>query len=255
MTFDEYIKNPMGKNNAVYSQRGVYKDLYTQKFDTVLVRDAGRIMYTLYKDSDKRYLIHLKIPSELIGKFYYDVVIEYITSNTAVAAENNLNSYETKFFSNDPAFVFTHAHAFNKNKMFIEDLKEKMSSKALTDKAVIKNPKDVIGYVKQIYFAYLYIKLKGLDKKVAWLGETKTYSKEALLFEIDHADQKVAARQAAGENLSKKKPLPEIKKSRGPKNTGSTLVAKSTMYAIKAKAKSNVKSTKATKYTKTTKRK
>ena len=31
MTFQQYIDNPLGKKSAVFSQREMYKDLYTQK--------------------------------------------------------------------------------------------------------------------------------------------------------------------------------------------------------------------------------
>ena len=69
MTFDEYIKNPMGKQNAVFSQRQMYMDIYSRKFDAILAREAGKINYRMYKDNDARYLLHIKIPSEVVEKF------------------------------------------------------------------------------------------------------------------------------------------------------------------------------------------
>jgi hypothetical protein len=252
MTLEEYIKNPMGKKNAVFSQRYVYYDLYSKKFDTVMVREAGKINYILYKDSDKRYLIYLKIPSEIIAKFYYDVVIEFKTGDMAVAAENTLKNYEVNFFSNDPAFVFTYAYAFDKNNLFIEDLKPRMSKKALTERAIEKNPKNVVGYVKSLYFAYLFIKLRGLDKKAAWVVNDK-YSKKQLLELVENADKKVADRIEKGEEKeleerNKKKSTPHY----APKNTFSTRSTQNTSTSHITKTAIN---TRTVKHTKTTKRK
>ena len=38
MTFDTYINNLMGKNNMVISQRSMYRELYTDKLDTIILR-------------------------------------------------------------------------------------------------------------------------------------------------------------------------------------------------------------------------
>ena len=53
MTFDEYIQNPMGKENAVISNRNMYRILYSEKLDKILVREAGNIVYKLYKEKNK----------------------------------------------------------------------------------------------------------------------------------------------------------------------------------------------------------
>jgi len=258
MTLDEYIKNPMGKNNAVFSQRSIFKEVYTKKFDALIVRDAGKINYRLYKDTDRRYIMHFKIPSEIIAKFYYDVVIEFTASNIAIEAENTLKNYEVKFFSNDPAFVFTHAYSFAKNKLFIEDLMPKMSKRALTEKADIRNPKNVIGYVKTIYFAYIFIQLKGLDKKVVWLAESVPYVKKDLLAFVEDADKKVEARQLQGEQKAKEekkkknptgyKPnIPSIGGNRSTKGISKTTVVNTHSMVKKTTTNKTVAHTKTTK--------
>ena len=76
MTFRQYIQNPMGIANAVISNREMYRQLYTGKLDKIMVREMGHIDYKLYVGK-KKYYIHFKIPSEIIEKFYYDVVIEF----------------------------------------------------------------------------------------------------------------------------------------------------------------------------------
>ena len=70
MSYDQYIQNPMGVANAVISNRNMYRELYMTKLDKLLVREMGKIHYTLYKSKSK-YYVYIKIPSEVIEQFYY----------------------------------------------------------------------------------------------------------------------------------------------------------------------------------------
>lgn len=206
ITLDGYADNPMGKKNAVFSQRDMFRSLYTDKLDKLLLKYNGKVEYLLFKDQkNDRYFIHMKVFSEVITNFFYDVVIEFYSDDTAVKSTRSLKNYFVKFYSNDPAFVFTFAHAFIENEIFIEELKSKMSKKAVKDKADIRNPKDEVGYVKSIYFAYLIIKRKGLLEKIHYDTSGKKLIMKELLASIEHADSKVEKRVKAGEQLEKEK--------------------------------------------------
>lgn len=197
MTFDEYIQNPMGKENAVISNRIMYRNLYQSKLDKILVREAGKIDIKAYHVG-RRYICYLKIPSEVIDKFYYDVLIEFRPPGKITG--NSLKDYHVKFFSNDPSFVFTFTHAFVKNNLFIKDFANKMSKKAIRERGKEKNPADQVGYVKSIYFAYLIMNKRGYFSKTKYVD---IYSKAALDREIEHADKKIKARQEAAQEKSK----------------------------------------------------
>ena len=95
MTYDQYIQNPMGIANAVISNRGVYRELYRVRLDKILVRELGKIDYTLYKSKNK-YYVHIKIPSEVIEKFYYDVVIEFSEPKNKSLIDATLKNYNVK---------------------------------------------------------------------------------------------------------------------------------------------------------------
>lgn len=248
MTFEEYIRNPMGKENAVFSQRFMFKELYTAKFNALLAREAGKLGYVLFKDSDKRYIIHFSIPSEKVHNFYYDVIIEFSTKDQEIAASTSLKDYDVRFFSNDPSFVFTFAHAFKTSKMFMTDMTDKMSEQALKELGKDKNPKDLVGYVKSIYFAYLFYKMKGLDKKISWSGASK-YTKLILLNAITHADKKIEDRQRLGTEENKKQsairkkermlshPVPKSAKSKSISITKHTGRSKITAHTTTVKRK------------------
>lgn len=204
MTFDEYISNPMGKKNAVFSQREVFREIYTKKLDAILVREVGKVKYQLYYDKkNSKYYIHFKIPSEPIKDFYYDTVIEFYTKDHGISIGKSLSKYDVKFYSNDPSFVFTFAHAMKKNDMFIKDLEPRMAKKALKEVGKEKNPKDEVGYVKSIFFAYLLMKNYGLFAKVQFESYAKPYNKKELLNAVTQAEEKVQARIDAGEDLRK----------------------------------------------------
>ena len=206
MNFDKYIDNPSG-GSSVVTNRNMYKEMYKQKFNTVLVREQGKINYFVYKSKDNTdsYFIHMKIPSEVISNFYYDVVIRLYTTENSKKASSVLRNYAVQFYSNDPAFVYTFVHAFAKNKIFIEDLSPKMSKVALDNRAKIKNPKDNVWYVKSLFFAYLTMEKYNLFNRTVLDREQNPYDKKLLLSKIVHADEKIQARQLAQEKLQKEK--------------------------------------------------
>ena len=211
MTFDEYISNPMGKKNAVYSQRFMFQKLYQQKYELTMAREANGMRFTLYKSkNEKRFIAHFYVPSEVVPRFVYDVVVEFTAPSDEVAAEKTFKNYQVKFFANDPAFVFTFAHAFRSAGMFFDGLSSKMSKLALKEKPKETNPKEIIGYVKSIYFAYIFYKGKGLYNKSMWYNAIPINMK-MLTNSITHADVIYAKRSAAGVKLAKKnrkKPRP-----------------------------------------------
>ena len=205
MTFQQYIDNPLGKKNAVFSQRDIYRTQYTKKFDAVYLREAGQISYFLYKDKKSdSYFAHIKVPSEVVPKFYYDVVIKFSTTDNAVRGENTLKNYDVRFFSNDPAFVFTFAYVFRKNDMFVEELKERASKRSLKEFPKEKNAFGIPGYVKSIYFAWLYINRKNLLSKTLYDQYGKPYNRKELVASVGDTDEKIAQRQELGEEVRKK---------------------------------------------------
>lgn len=214
MTFQEYIQNPMGKNNSVFSQREMYRTLYTNKLDKIIVRENNKIDYHLYYGKDDTFYIHIKIPSETIEKFYYDVVIKFYTDDTSKKVSNSLTYYNVKFFSNDPSFVYTYAHTFIEKELFIEELKPKMSKLAIKKAAEIKNPNNVVGYVKSLFFAYLIMKNRGLFLKDKFKTYGQKFDKKYLLSQIEEADTKIKKRQE--EEEKKKKGIKKKDKEKPP---------------------------------------
>lgn len=220
ITFGGYIDNPMGKKNAVFSQRDMYKKLYTEKLDKIILREGSKFTYRLFYDKAKdRYFCHIKVPSETIDKFYYDTVIMFYSDDPMAKGHSNLRHYFVKFYSNDPAFVYTFAHAFIENEIFIEELVPKMAKKAVKDVAKEKNPENIVGYVKSIYFAYLIMQKYSLFEKINYSTQGKKFTAKELLSDVMDASKKVALRQEEGEKLNARKKREKISAANANRNT------------------------------------
>lgn len=221
MTFHQYINNPLGKKAAVFSQRDMYNKLYTDKYGAVLLRENGTFETHLYVDTkNNRYFCYMKVPSEVVENFYYDVVVEFYPIDATNSTENTLNNYGVRFFSNDPAFVFVYEYVFNENDMFIRELKSRASKQALKNKPDEKNPYRIPGYVKSIYFCYLHMKYRSLFNKTYWKQNGEKLNMRALVNQITPSDKKVADRQRLGAEVTKKKTDEE--KARKRKQTANT---------------------------------
>lgn len=219
VTFNQYIENPLGKNNAVFSQRDMFRQLYESKFNAVFLREAGNIHYQLMYDKRRsRYYIHIKIPSEVVKHFYYDVVIMFHAKDPEVLSSSSLRNYDIKVFSNDPAFCFTYLRVFLKNDMFLDDLKPKAPSQALRKDPVERNPHQLIGYVKSLYFAFIFMNSKNLFNKFFYETNGIPYNKNDLLRNVEHADSKIRKRQEEGERIRRS----ERKQSKAARTTVST---------------------------------
>lgn len=251
MSFNDYINNPGGKGSAVITNRSMYKDMYQQKFDALLVREQGDINYVVYhkNDSNDSYYIHMKIPSEVVSGFYYDVVVRLYTTIGSKKSSTDLRTYAVQFYSNDSTFVYTYAYVFSKNNLFIKDLAPKMSRKALTEKPKVRNPNCTMGYIKSLYFAYLTMEKYNLFQRSVLDSEAKTYSKYNLLHDIEHADKKMEERQGP------KKTKPETQKIQKqpekPRNTDvatpaskKSAITKTVTTSRKTKKVANTKTTK-----------
>lgn len=196
MSFDKYIDNP-SLGAQVITNRNMYKAMYKSKFYNVMLREQGVVEYFIYKgnDSEDSYYIHLKIPSEVVAGLYYDVVVRLYTTINSKKSSQLLRDHAVQFYSNDPAFVYTFAHAFAKHDIFIKDLSQKMAKKALSKVAKTRNPLDSIWYVKSLYFAYLAMERYDLFNRTILDREAKPYNKKVLLSTITDADDKIRARQ------------------------------------------------------------
>lgn len=208
-TLEEYIRNPEGKGNSTIPsivRESIMND-YKTRFSNLMLRENGKVKYYLYKNTtDNVYYSLVKVPSENVPNFYYDVVFRYSATSDTADAGRNLAKYNIQFFSNDPAFVYTYAYVFEKNGLFVDELRNKMSQEALKYEPKERNPKQVVNYVKSIVFAYLFLSKRGLLNQAVY-GSAEEYNQKVLFDQVEHADQKIKERQEEDKNISHAKKI------------------------------------------------
>lgn len=246
LTLGEYAKNPSRDRTIPASTRESLRTLYAMKY-SVLMNSYKSIQFFMDKTNKDQYYFYIKIPSETVRDFFYDVVIKLTPPASIADKTDKFDDYYIQVFSNDPAFAYTYAYAYNKEKLIVSELIKKFPEEFISDKPKTTNPKLDINYSKIIYFGYLYLKQHGfLSKKVINNSNIKRISYKDLPSLILDVDKKIAERIQKGNSLKTKL----NKKEKTAKSTAAKLqggIKKSGLTPL-------VKSSKRTKMTKTTKR-
>lgn len=211
ITFEEYINNPTGARSRMVGEKDIAKKMYNDRYSKMLLRCAGNINYLLFRDknpqtADSRFVIYIQMPSESTERLFYDVAIEFTAEDDVKRKINNLNAYHVRFFSNDPNFVYTYAYAFKNKDLLIPELISKISPKALKQAPHKTNPNETAGYVKSIYFAYLFMQSKGLFNKLMWINAASlTEMKKFFQQFIMTSDKKLTYAQQYAQLMKAKK--------------------------------------------------
>ena len=192
MTFNRYMDNPSA-GTSTFTNRGMYKAMYKDKFDKLLVREQGRIAFKIYRtqNSTDTYYIVFKIPSESMSEFYYDVVVELSAHKNEYKNSPNLRMYDVRFYSNDQAFIYAFAYAFNKHGLFIPLLRSKMSKVALEQKSLSRNPRADIWYVKSLCFAFFVMERYNLFSRSMLNQNAVKFNQSDLFKNVSHSDTKL----------------------------------------------------------------
>lgn len=195
VSFAQYIDKPaIIKGSATNSMIRLVKEDYKRRFDTLYLRESAMVVHKLYKEEKTgAYYIYVKMPSESTKGHFYDVVLEFKpTTAQKMVFSDDLSKFNVKFFTNDPAFLFTYAYSFNKAGLIIDWLKPKLNKMALTQKPVVRNPKMDTGYVKSLYFTFYFLQIRKLFnlKNEIWKTAVEI-NKRMILNEIPNFDTKM----------------------------------------------------------------
>lgn len=250
LTLGEFSKNPGRDRTIPIAVRENLRALYSMKF-AVLMNYYKSIKFFMDKTEDGIYYFYIKIPSETVRDFFYDVVIKLIPPPAIGDKVDKLDDYFIQVFSNDPAFAFTYAYAYNKEKLIVSELVNKFPDEFISDKPKVTNPRLDINYSKIIYFGYLYLKQHGyFSKKILEKSKIKQFDFKELQNLVLDVDKKIAERIQKG-NVKKQK---LNKKENKHKSTAAKLQGGRKTSKLTPLVKSS-KVSKKTKTTKTVKRK
>lgn len=153
MTIRDFYNNPAGKGVSVLNLKATKKD-----FDERYSKNVKKILHFIYNIKGNIY-IHFKIPSS-VNHIYYDVVVKFTPNNKSTGS--SLHDMDVSFFSNSPSFLYTYANVYFKKRLFINELRKKLSPKILKTISEKTNPYQVVSYDYSIYFAIKFILENGL---------------------------------------------------------------------------------------------
>lgn len=159
-TLKEFIDMPFGVSHIQKNLK--YEDKYQ------LFKRNNRIKIESAIEIDKNYFIHLKVPSESQkGLSYYDVVVQFFTTDKKIEKELSVKNYYVQFFSNSPGFVYKYAALYKLEGYLIESLYDKFDGDTLNilpDKA---NKTYELYFDSSIYYACRYL----WDNRLSILGK------------------------------------------------------------------------------------
>ena len=203
MTVDEYVNNPSG-GRVGGLEREQYKKVMADRLDVILLRENNFVEYECYKGSAGSYWLKIKVPSESTKGITDDVVMKFNKPKDAInMGSTSMNhSFQVQFFSNDPAFNFTHAYVYNQNKLLIPELKKKASKVALKYRPTTTNLHETVTYCKSIYWAILIAKQRGLFLVDRY---TKTINMTNFTNSIEDTDIHIQKRQEAKKDQAAEK--------------------------------------------------
>ena len=84
-------------------------DQYRERYEEMSQDTSRPFHHTVYRTTPgNRIIIHVKVPSRSLSKFYYDILLEIDPTDKAASIED----CNIRFFSNSPSFVYTYAYVF-----------------------------------------------------------------------------------------------------------------------------------------------
>lgn len=175
---------PLGKGSVKIPIKGLvegYRDRYNK------IKNELKFTHDIYTiQPGGRMIVHVKVPSETVKNFWYDILIEVEPSGLVTKIED----CDIKLFSNSPSFVYSYAHTFyhldpdfndkdktdkklkkNDSGMLIDTLRRKipknrllvhgaentLPEEVLYNEPVVRNPAGIPLPDKTIYYGIFYI--------------------------------------------------------------------------------------------------
>lgn len=152
ITLRSFYKNPSGGSASALAI-GAVRYGFEHRYELVTKKLKKKIPIAIFRENDMSFYFHILVPSDT-RDMTYDVVIHFFEkTNDPNDTHMSMKDWQVEFFSNCPSFVFTYAYAYNKKKLLIDFLSDKLGSSAINDKPTEKNPELYVMWDKSIFYA------------------------------------------------------------------------------------------------------
>ena len=206
----ENLLNPFGKGAAAISLRSIERDLGDRFFKYI----NPYIKVKCYRKGED-YILLAKVPSERnifsIKPVFYDVVLEFYPLNKDAKGSMFIRDYGVRVFSNCPSFVYIFTYVYNEKGLLASFVPKKHYVKeALNKEPEVKNPIELIGIEKTVWYTIRFMERNQLFNKLRLKNILVSGGYKEALAELATQEEKLAERESM-----KAKP-----KKKGPKNKG-----------------------------------
>jgi hypothetical protein len=240
MKLSEFSTNPSGAGSSyLYSRDAIRADI-ARRYAS-LRESGGKFDISVYswKDDPKRKVFHVKVPSESVPGFYFDIVLDVIGGFTSRRA---FLGSDVQVFSNSPSWTFTYAYVAKKVGLVVPWLEGKVGDFALSTPPRETNPPEALGFEKTTSMALAFI----LDTEgFLAAASAPTLKKKQFTSSIRDCQQIVSDYQTAEKKVraeKRKEVNREKKKVEGTSKPSKTVTRPGATKARKAKVNSKSKS-------------
>ena len=151
LTIKQLLGNAPGAFTRQVAPRYLIIAKLEQEFKALVKRkDRGKFVAVAFFTNDNNVRVWIKVPSTKYVNISYDVVLDLDFTES-----NYITNATVKYYTNSPAWMFTYAFVANENEYIIDELKDYVSDKALTEDPRITNPTASFGFEKVTHFALL----------------------------------------------------------------------------------------------------
>jgi hypothetical protein len=224
MKIADFITNPTGVGSAQVYGRGAIRASLEARYKTLV---GGKTKFEVFAYSpDKnnaRRVYHVRVPSETIPGFMYDIVLDVIGGYGSKTAF--LNS-DVLVFSNSPSWLFTYAYVANKVGLSIPWLNAKIGRTAIETAPSVTNPPESLGFEKTTSMAVMHV-INGEFFRNSVLSP-KPLTQRSIIARIPDVERILSDREKAETRLRKQREREEAAKKLVKKVAGTSTSAKAT---------------------------
>jgi hypothetical protein len=164
ITIKDFI-NPFKTGSAMLSVRALHAE-YMSRYMRLI---EPTIKAKCWEEKGE-YYVHLEVPSESNmekeRKVFYDVIYRFDTKDKTELTNNHIYNYNCEAFCNNPSFAFSFTYVFNKNKCLLSNASKKLySAIALKEPPKVRNPYNLLGISKDLWYAEYYMRRNQLFRK------------------------------------------------------------------------------------------
>lgn len=215
------IMHPLGVGASAIPMRQFESDLMS-RFYKVILPNIPSIKVMKRKED---YVLLIRIPSErnhrAVKPVFYDVIFEFYPRNADNRSSMYVNEYGVRIFSNSPSYMFTFTYVYNERGLLPTFVpKRYYMEECLTKEPEIRNPIELLGVEKTIWYSIKFLERNQLLQKsrLNAIASTQRTTVVEILGEVSTHEAKLEERQ--GQKLKKKKKKTSFAVGKDDKPTG-----------------------------------